>query len=167
MSFLMSGSNGGGGYFFGAEFNVTASLMSALKAASLSLSPSLRSMARRVFAGVEEALRVFELGALGKGEFDDGVVGFARTDDAAIGPNGDPPPLPFLHDLRIGRLDELTHVRECFAAPIAEFGDARADEFGRRLGAGGFLHRLNHALHYTRSAARRFRLAAGHSLFVS
>src|SRR5689334_2503509 len=122
-------------------------------------------------AGIEQVFRVLELGALGEGELDDGLVGFAGADDPAIGPDGNAAPLPLLHDLGIRGLDELSDMRERLAAPIAEFGDPRADKLGGRLGAGGFLHRLDRGRgmrgDYTRSAARRFRLAAGHSLFVS
>src|SRR6185437_6806205 len=122
-------------------------------------------------ARIEQALGVLELGAFGEGELDDRLVRFAGADDSAIGPYGDAAPLPLLYDLGIRRLDELSHMRERLAAPIAKFGDPCADELGGRLGAGGFLHRLDHGRRmrgdYTRSAARRFRLAAGHSLFVS
>ena len=38
------------------------------------------------------------------------LVGFAGTDDAVVGPDGDAP-LPFFHDIGIGFVDQSTNLR--------------------------------------------------------
>src|SRR4051812_35474592 len=56
--------------------------------------------------GIEEAGWILERGTLGKGHLHGALVGLARADDAIVRPHRDAP-LPLLHHVGIGRLDQL------------------------------------------------------------
>lgn len=91
---------------FPLRFSATAARMSGLNACSSILSPSWKSMARRVLPsrlGVEETGRVLQRGALGEGCFHDIPVRLTRADDSGVRPHGCSRvrrlhPLPLLHD---------------------------------------------------------------------
>src|SRR6185503_4706883 len=82
---------------------------------------------------VEEAGRILQRRALGKGELHDLLVGFAGADDAVVRPRRSAHPLPLLDDVRVCFLDELAHSAEGFPAPVPEFGDSLRDELRCRL----------------------------------
>ncbi len=83
-----------------------------------------------VEAGVEEAGGVGQGGAVGEGEFDDFFVGFSGADDAVVGPDGSPTPLPLFDDLGVGLVDDGADVCEGLAAPVCELIDLCVDEGG-------------------------------------
>jgi SAM-dependent methyltransferase len=82
---------------------------------------------------VEETGRILQRRALGEGELNDLLVGFASADDAVMRPDRGAHPLPLLDDVRICFLDELAHSAEGFPAPVPEFGDSFRDELSCRL----------------------------------
>src|SRR5262249_51765968 len=93
-------------------------------------------------AGVEEARRVLQRGALGEGHLHDVLVSLARADNAAVRPHRDPSPLPLLDDIGIGLLDHTTKPAEHLAPPLAPLLDARVYQLRRRL---AFLRSAFHA----------------------
>src|SRR5262249_31996040 len=52
--------------------------------------------------GVEKARRVLQSRSFGEGHLHDAFVGLSCADDSVVRPRRNPPPLPLLHDLRIG-----------------------------------------------------------------
>src|SRR5256714_1655556 len=84
-------------------------------------------------ARVEETGRILHRRALGEGELDDILVGFASADDALMRPDRSAHPLPFLDDVRVGFLYELAHSAEGFPTPVPELGDSFRDELRCRL----------------------------------
>ena len=88
-------------------------------------------------ARIEQALGVIERGALGEGEFDVGLVGFAGADDAGMRPDRGTTPFPFLENFGNGLVDQRADTGEGFSAPVAEIGDAGIDQ-ARRIGLGVF-----------------------------
>ncbi len=102
-----------GARFFRADcaetFSATAARMSAFNAFSSILSPSWKSMARRVLPSRLELKRPdgsVQRGALGEGHLHDGLVGLAGADDAAARPHRNAAPLPLLDHVGVGLLDE-------------------------------------------------------------
>src|SRR6267378_542023 len=67
---------------------------------------------------VEETGRILQGRALREGELHDLLVGFARAEDAVVGPDRGAHPLPLLDDVRVCLLDELAHPAEGFPAPV-------------------------------------------------
>src|SRR5262245_38628221 len=57
-------------------------------------------------AGVEQACRILQRGALREGQLHDSLVGLAGTDDAGVLPHRHPSPLPLLDHFGVGLLDE-------------------------------------------------------------
>src|SRR5438132_8220184 len=76
-----------------------------------------------VEAGVEETRRVLQRSSLVKRHLDDALVRLSRADDAAVGKDRSPHPLPLLDDLRVCRVNELAHSRERLPAPATELLD--------------------------------------------
>src|ERR1700679_3947313 len=93
-------------------------------------------------AGIEDVLWVFDGSALRKSNLYDSLVGLARADDPAVGPDWNSPPLPFFSYLRVGLFDELADMGKRLATPIAELCDSLGDELRRRFALTdfGFLH---------------------------
>lgn len=87
-------------------------------------------------AGVEEAGRVVERGALRKGQLHDALVGLARAEDPALLPHRNPAPLHRLDHIGHSLPDERPHPRQRLAAPVAQVLDMRVDLVG---GGGWFL----------------------------
>src|ERR1044071_4208383 len=69
-------------------------------------------------AGVEEAGRVVEGGALGEGRLHDVLVGLAGADDAVVLPDRDPAPLPCLDNVGVRFVDDGSDTGERLAAPV-------------------------------------------------
>src|SRR5436190_8404024 len=85
-------------------------------------------------AGVEEARRVLERGALGEGQLDRLLVRLTGADDSVVRPDWDSrhrirrlPPFPLLDDLGVGLADEHSDPSERLAPPITELLDSRID----------------------------------------
>src|SRR5882724_7763158 len=76
-------------------------------------------------AGVEEAGRVLERGALGEGHLHYAPVRLTGADDSGVRPHRNPSPLPLLDHFRVGLLDESADPSERLAAPIAQLLDSR------------------------------------------
>ena len=80
------------------------------------------SMARLTFPSrleLNRLRRVFQRGALGKGQLDDLLVRLSGADDAAVGEDGSPHPLPLFDDLRVCLVDDLRALSRasCRASP--------------------------------------------------
>src|SRR4051812_22358106 len=86
-------------------------------------------------ARVEQPRGVVQPRALGEGQLDDALVGLAGADHAPVRPHGNAAPLPFLHDLGLGLLDERADTRERLTPPVAQLLDPRVDQlrWGRLL----------------------------------
>src|SRR5437773_5330304 len=63
-------------------------------------------------AGVEEARRVLQRGALGEGQLHGALVRLTGADDSGVLPHRDPSPLPLLDHLGVGLLDEHSDTSE-------------------------------------------------------
>src|SRR5262249_37691031 len=74
-------------------------------------------------AGVEQTCGVLQSGSLGKGHFDDAFVRLSRADDASMGKDGSPHPLPLFDDLGVRLVEDCAHFSEHPAAPVAKFPD--------------------------------------------
>ena len=81
-------------------------------------------------AGIKEVGRVFHGSALGEGQLDDRLIGFAGADDAGMFPNGDAAPFPRFLYLRVSLAADGPDAGERLAAPVAELLDLRIDAFG-------------------------------------
>src|SRR6476620_12569588 len=90
-------------------------------------------------AGVEEARRVLQRGALGESQLHDTLVRLAGADDAGVLPHRNPSPLPFLGPLGVGLLDEISDSRERLAPPVTQLLDSRIDQRSRRVTSFSFL----------------------------
>src|SRR5262245_8999140 len=78
-------------------------------------------------AGVEETRRVLQRSSLGKRQLDDVLVRLSRADEAAVGPDGSPHPLPLFDDLRVCLVYDCAHFRERLPAPVPKFLDLLID----------------------------------------
>src|SRR5258705_7209961 len=78
-------------------------------------------------AGVEEACRVLQRGALGKGHLHDILVRLTRADYSGVRPHRNPSPLPLLDHFGVGLLDENSDPSERLAPPITQLLDSRVD----------------------------------------
>src|SRR6266516_3259968 len=76
-------------------------------------------------AGVEEAARVLQRGALGEGHLHDILVRLAGADDSSVRPHRNPSPLPLLDHVGVGLLDENSDPSERLAPPITQLLDSR------------------------------------------
>src|SRR5260370_14602451 len=81
-----------------------------------------------VEAGVKQTCSVLQRSSLGKCHLDDVLVRFSRADDAAMGPDGSPHPLPLFGDLRVCFVYDSAHFRERLPAPVPKFLDLLVDE---------------------------------------
>src|SRR5947207_7929054 len=79
-------------------------------------------------AGVEEAARVLQRGALGEGQLHDSLVRLAGADDAGVLPHRNPSPLPHLDHVGEGLLDESSDPGERLAPPITQLTDSLTDK---------------------------------------
>src|SRR2546423_7100256 len=98
-------------------------------------------------AGVEEAARVRQLGALGEGQLHDSLVRLTGADDAGVLPHRNPSPLPLLDHFGVGLLDETSDPSERLAPPITELFDSRIDQRRGRGSAFSFLRAALALLH--------------------
>ena len=81
-------------------------------------------MARRTFPSRLELNRpcgVLQCSALGKRHLDDLFVRLSGADDAGVGEDGGPHPLPLFDDLRVCLVDDFAHFCERFPTPVAKF----------------------------------------------
>src|SRR5262245_37974337 len=90
-------------------------------------------------AGVEEARRVLQRGALGEGHLHDILVRLTGADYSGVRPHGDPAPLPLLDHLVVGLLDEKSNPSERLAPPITQLLDSRIDQARGRGSSCSFL----------------------------
>src|ERR1700675_728359 len=99
-------------------------------------------------AGVEEACRVLQRGALGEGHLHGILVRFTGADDSGVRPHRNPSPLPLLDHFGVGLLDETSDPSERLAAPITQLLDSRIYQLRGRVSSFSFLRaapRLVHA----------------------
>src|SRR5262249_7726796 len=68
------------------------------------------------------------------------LVRLSRADDAAVGPDGSPHPLPLFDDLRVSLVYDLAHFREHLAAPVPKFLDLVVDQCSGRFRRSGPFH---------------------------
>src|SRR6185437_5238631 len=85
-----------------------------------------------VEAGVEQARRVLERGALEEGQLHDAFIALAGADDAVVRPHRNPSPLPLLDHIGVRLPDERADASEHLAPPVAQLLDPRGDELRRR-----------------------------------
>src|ERR1700681_2416616 len=90
-------------------------------------------------AGVEEACRVLQRGALGEGHLHDILVRLAGADDSGVRPHRNPSPLPLLDHFGVGLLDEDSDPSERLAPPTTEFLDSRIYQPRGRVSSFSFL----------------------------
>src|ERR1700730_4841307 len=76
-------------------------------------------------AGVEEARRVLQRGALGEGHLHDIFVRLTGADHSGVRPHRNPSPLPLLDHFGVGLLDENSDPSERLAPPITQLLDSR------------------------------------------
>src|SRR5205807_8032135 len=84
-------------------------------------------------AGVEEAARVLQRGALGKGHLHHSLVRLTGADHSGVRPHRNPSPLPLLDHFGVGLLDETSDPSERLAPPITQLLDSRIDQLRGRL----------------------------------
>src|SRR5437870_7513704 len=61
--------------------------------------------------------------SLGKCHLDDVLIRLSRADEATVGPDGSPHPLPLFDDLRVCLVYDFAHFRERLPAPVPKFLD--------------------------------------------
>src|SRR5262245_11306000 len=98
-------------------------------------------------AGVEEARRVLQRGALGEGHLHDIRVCLTGTDHSGVRPNGNPSPLPLLDHFGVGTLDEIPDPSERLAPPITQLPDSRIDQLRGGVAHSSFLRAALPLLH--------------------
>src|SRR5438093_10163747 len=118
-------------------------------------------------AGVEEAGRVLQRGALGEGHLYDILVRLTGADHSGVRPYRNPSPLPPLDHFGVGLLDENSDPSERLAPPITQLLDSRIYQLRGRVSSFSFLRAaLPLARTYCASsplglnAAARFRASA-------
>src|SRR5258708_6797853 len=103
-------------------------------------------------AGVEEACRVLQRGALGEGHLHDILVRLTGADYSDVRPHRNPSPLPLLDHFGVGLLDESSDPSERLAPPITQLLDSRIDQLRGRVSSLSFLRAARPVLH----GCRRF-----------
>src|SRR6267142_6922993 len=98
-------------------------------------------------AGVEEACRVLQRGALGEGHLHDILVRLTRCDHSGVRPSRNPSPLPLLDHFGVGLLDETSDPSERLAPPITQLLDSRIDQLRGRVFSFSFLRAALPLLH--------------------
>src|SRR5258708_18931663 len=91
-------------------------------------------------AGVEEACRVLQRGALGEGHLHDILVRLTGADYSGVRPHRNPPPLPLLDRFGVGLLDENSDPNERLAPPITQLLDSRIYHLRGRESYSALLH---------------------------
>src|SRR5437899_11337721 len=84
-------------------------------------------------AGVEEAGRVLQRGALREGHLYDILVSLTGADDSCVRPHRNPSPLPLLDHFGVGLLDETSDPSERFAPPITQLVNSRIYQMRGRV----------------------------------
>src|ERR1700716_1502697 len=90
-------------------------------------------------AGVEEARRVLQRGALGEGHLHDILVRLTGADDSGVRPYRNPSPLPLLDHFGVGLLDESSDPSKRLAPPITQLLDSRIYQPRGRVSSCSFL----------------------------
>src|SRR5688572_31493125 len=98
-------------------------------------------------AGVEEAGRVLQRGALGEGHLHDSLVRLAGADDSGMRPHRNPSPLPLLHHFGVGLLDESSDPSERLPTPITQLLDSRIYQLRGRVSSFSFFRAALPFLH--------------------
>src|SRR5258708_7272063 len=84
-------------------------------------------------AGVEEARRVLQRGALGERHLHDILVRLAGADDPGVRPHRTPSPLPLPDHSGVALLDENADPGERLAPPITQLPDSRIYQLRGRV----------------------------------
>src|SRR5215210_6517321 len=98
-------------------------------------------------AGVEEACRVLQRGALGEGHLHDILVRLTGADRSGVRPHRNPSPLPLLDHFGVGLLDENSDPSERLAPPITQLLDPRIYQLRGRASSFSFLRAALPVLH--------------------
>src|ERR1700716_363074 len=98
-------------------------------------------------AGVEEARRVLQRGALGEGHLHDILVRLTGADYSGVRPHRNPSPLPLLDHFGVGLLDENSYPSERLAPPITQLLDFRIYQLRGRVSSFSFLRAARRLLH--------------------
>src|SRR5438876_1633831 len=115
-------------------------------------------------AGVEEAARVLQRGALGEGHLHDILVRLTGADHSGVRPHRNPSPLPLLDHFGVGLLDENSDPSERLAPPITQLLDSRIYQLRGRVSSFSFLRAARPLLHGLLSLARHLSIASQHLL---
>src|SRR5690349_5210025 len=91
-------------------------------------------------AGVEEARRVLQRGALGEGHLHHLLVRLTGADDSCVLPHRNPPPFPLLDHLGVGLFDETSDPGKHLPPPITQLLDPRVYQPRGRVSSPPFLH---------------------------
>src|SRR5262245_7082928 len=98
-------------------------------------------------AGVEEARRVLQRGALGEGHLHDILVRLTGADHSGVRPHRNPSPLPLLDHFGVGLLDENSDPSERLAPPISQLLDSRIYQLRGGVSSFSFLRGALALLH--------------------
>src|SRR5438552_4027392 len=98
-------------------------------------------------AGVEEARRVLQRGALGEGHLHDILVRLTGADNSGVRPHRNPSPLPLLDHFGVGLLDENSDPSDRLAPPITQLLDSRIYQLRGRVSSFSFLRAALPLLH--------------------
>src|SRR5436190_9132078 len=98
-------------------------------------------------AGVEEARRVLQRGALGEGHLHVILVRLTGADHPGVVPDRDPSPFPLLDHLGVDLLDESSDPSERLASPIAQILNPLVYQLRRRTSSFSFLRTALPLLH--------------------
>src|SRR5271169_4165790 len=98
-------------------------------------------------AGVEEARRVLQRGALGEGHLHGILVRLTGADYSGVRPHRNPSPFPLLDHFGVGLLDESSEESERLAPPIAQLLDPRIDQLRGRISSVSLLRAALALLH--------------------
>src|SRR5262245_8729448 len=90
-------------------------------------------------AGVEEARRVLQRGALCEGHLHDIRVRLTGADHSGMRPHRNPSPLPLLDHFGVGLLDENADPSERLAPPITQLLDSRIYQLRGSVSSFSFL----------------------------
>src|SRR3954469_7209460 len=84
-------------------------------------------------AGIEQARRILQRGALGESHLHHLLVRLAGADYSRVRPHRNSSPLPLLDHLRVRLLHDAPDLSEHLPPPIAQLLDPRVDQLGGRV----------------------------------
>src|SRR6202047_3261889 len=112
-------------------------------------------------AGVEEARRVLQRGALGEGHLHDILVRLTGADHSGVRPHRNPSPLPLLDHFGVGLLDENSDPSERLAPPITQLLDSCIYQLRGRVSSFFFLRAALPLLHIGAPAVAKTQIICG------